>query len=155
MPTKKKVILSPSKFQELKSELEELKTIGRKVIAKKLEEYRQDGLTEDDSNYSGLLEEKVSIENRIDELTDLLDRVEVKEKPTGCKNIDVGCSVVVKDGSDEKEYDVVSSIEADPSNGKISEESPLGSALLNKKKGDRVDIETPEGKKTLTVVHID
>jgi transcription elongation factor GreA len=154
MSKAKKVFLTPDKYKQLKDELEEMKTIGRRLLADKLDQYRSENKSEDGAAFNEVIEEKEALENRIDEITDMLDNAEVTEHKN-CKAVQLGCKVTVQKDQKETDFQVVSSIESDPSAGKISEKSPLGSALLGKQKGDKVKVNTPEKDVEYTVVSID
>jgi transcription elongation factor GreA len=143
MAKKKEVYLTPAKYKQLKDELEEMKTIGRKLLADKLDQYRSDNKSEDGAAFNQVIAEKEAMESRIDELTELLDNANVKEQKN-CKNVQLGCKVVLERDGQERDFQVVSGVESDPSEGKISDDSPLGSALLGKKPGDKVEVDTPD-----------
>jgi transcription elongation factor GreA len=151
---KDRVFLTPEKYKQLKDELAEMKTIGRKLLADKLDQYRSENKSEDGAAFNEVINEKEALESRIEELTEMLDNAEVKEMKN-CDNVELGCKVTLENESGKVDYQVVSSVESDPSQGKISQESPLGSALLGKKKGDKVEFKTPERSMEYKVVDID
>lgn len=151
--SRKKVFLTPKKYKQLKDELEEMKTIGRKLLANKLDQYRSENQAEDGTAFNEVIAEKEAMEARIEELTDMLANAVVTEKQN-CKNVEVGCKVTIEREGNEVEYQVVSSIESDPSEGKISEESPLGASLLGKKEGDKIKVDTPEAPVEYKVVKV-
>ncbi len=149
-----KVILTPQKYKQLKDELDELSTIGRKLIADKLDQYRGEVRDEDSAAFSDVLAEKEGIERRIEELTEILENAIVSDKCEAKGTVSVGCVVKIKKGKKEKEFNIVSPMESDPENNKISNDSPLGKALSGKKVGDEVEVNTPSGKEKWKVVKI-
>lgn len=136
----KKYKLTAKKQKELKKELKKLETKGRQDIAEKLDWLRQQPTTEEDNPFSDLLEDKNYLEKRISELKEILGNSEVAKN---AKNniVDIGSAVTVGFESFEETYIVVSSIEADPLKGKISDESPVGKALMGTKVGDSVKVQ--------------
>lgn len=151
--TKKKITERTYKF--LQDKLKEMKTIGRKLLADKLDHYRNDENFEENSAISEVLEEKESLEKEIVELEDTLESAEIVKDNTKCKTIDIGCEVELETNGSKKKLQVVSSISSDPENGKVSAESPLGKAIIGKKEGDIAEVETPKGKNKFKVVKID
>ncbi len=147
MAKKKKVTLTPQAYKQMNDELEELKTIGRKLLADKLDQYRDDGSTEENNAYSEVLGEKEAMEDRIIELTELLDEAKVTDKNPKCDSVGIGCEVEVKSGRSKKSFKIVSAIEPDPDKNQISDESPIGNALMKGKVGDEVSFKRPDGKK--------
>lgn len=147
MVTKEKVKLTPEKFKQLNNELDELMTIGRKVIANKLNEYRNDSNTiEDGAAYNDVIEEKRQIEDRIMEISKILENSEISTMACDLSKVAVGCSVTVDRNGCEHTFVLVPSLDADPAKGKISDESPIGQALIGKKVGEKVVVDTPEAK---------
>ena len=142
---------------ELEKELDYLKTEGRIDIAEKLKIARSYGDLSENSEYDEAKNEQAKIEARIVELEAMLKNVEIIEDVKGnAKTVMVGVKVKVLDEEygDECEYRVVGSTEADPQQGKISDESPVGRALLGKKIGDEVIVEAPGGEFKLKVIGI-
>lgn len=137
--------------KELKLELEELK--GRRSgIADKIAEARDYGDLTENAEYDSAREEQGLVETRIAEIEDILVNAEIiKVKNT--KLVHVGSTVEIKNDKVAK-YIIVGPVEADPMNGKISNESPLGAALMGKSVGDKVTITTPKGDITYTIVSL-
>ena len=127
--------LSAERFEELKQELTYLKTVREKEVAELIKEARSFGDLSENSEYDEAKNEQGKLYSRIAELEEILDIVHV------------GNTVVVEDleFSEEETYQIVGSQEADPMNGRISEESPFGRALLGRKAGDEVVVEAPAG----------
>lgn len=141
--------LSHEGFERLKAELENLKTAKRKEIAGRLEYAKGLGDLSENSEYHEAKEAQLENERRVAELEDLLARsVIMSDAPVKKDNIAIGSSVVVaKAGSsDPVNFLLVGSEEADPVKSKISYDSPLGRALLGRKKGDEVKVLAPRGE---------
>ncbi len=136
---------------ELEKELEELK--GRRgQIAEKIANARDYGDLSENAEYDSALEEQGLVESRISEIEDILLNAEII-KPTKSSTVRVGSTVVLKNGK-VMTYQVVGPVEADPLEGKISNESPIGAALMGHKAGDRVTITTPKGETTYTIEEV-
>lgn len=154
MAPTKKIRLSMEKFKQLKAELEELVTIGRKLVADRLEEYRGGDDLSENTAYSEVLEEKQWMEQRIKELEETLEKAEITEEKCDIDRVSIGCAVTVKRNGNEMTFTVVPSIEADPASGKISDESPIGKALIGKKVGESFQVDSPDSKCRCTVLKI-
>lgn len=144
-------------LKKLEDELEYLKTEGRADIAEKIKDARGYGDLSENSEYDEAKNEQAKIEARIVEIEAMLKNVEIIEDVKGnAKSVVVGVTVKVLDEEygDECEYRVVGSTEADPRNGKISDESPVGKALLGKKIGEEVIVEAPGGEFKLKILSI-
>ena len=144
-------------LKKLEDELEYLKTEGRAHIAEKIKVARGYGDLSENSEYDEAKNEQAKIEARIVEIEAMLKNVEIIEDVKGnAKSVVVGVTVKVLDEEygDECEYRVVGSTEADPRNGKISDESPVGKALLGKKIGEEVIVEAPGGEFKLKILSI-
>ena len=153
----KQTIITAEGLEKLEKELEELKTIKRKEVAEKIKVALGYGDLSENSEYDEAKNEQAIIEGRIAELEAQLKNVRVlDESDFATDNVHIGSTVTVTEqGSKVKEtYQIVGSTEADPLGGKISDESPIGKALLGKRKGETVEVETPGGVITLKVVDI-
>jgi transcription elongation factor GreA len=135
--------------------LKEMKTIGRKILADKLDHYRNDENFEENSAISEVLEEKESLEKEIVELEDTLEQSEIVKGKGKCKAVDIGCKVELESKGKKKTINLVSSISSDPESGKVSAESPLGQAVIGKEVGQVAVVETPQGKNKFKVTKID
>ena len=143
-----KKILTYAGLKALEEELENLKVVKRKEIAGKIKEAREQGDLSENAEYDAAKDEQRDIEARIEELEKLLKDVEVvDESEVDLDKINVGCKVKVFDITFDEEMDlaIVGSTEANSLSGKISNESPVGKALMNKKVGDVVEVETQAG----------
>ena len=154
----KKTILTYTGLKALENELEELKVVKRKEVAVKIREAREQGDLSENAEYDAAKDEQRDIETRIEEIEKLLKNVEVvDEDEVDLDKISVGCSVVLYDNEfeEEVEYKIVGSTEANSLAGKISNESPLGMALLGKAVGDDVVVETQFGTSEFKVLKIE
>ena len=149
--------ISKSGAAKLREELDYLVTVRRAEMAQKLKEARAQGDLSENAEYDEAKNEQAKIEARIVEIEAMLKNVEIIEDVKGnAKTVVVGVTVKVLDEEygDECEYRVVGSTEADPRNGKISDESPVGKALLGKKIGEEVIVEAPGGEFKLKLLGI-
>ena len=154
----KKTILTYAGLKALEDELENLRVVKRKEVAGKIKEAREQGDLSENAEYDAAKDEQRDIEARIDELEKILKNVEVVvEEEVDLEKINVGCTILVHDDEydEEIEFKIVGSTEANSLQGKISNESPVGQALIGKKVGDVVDVETPAGNIRYTVLKIE
>ncbi len=156
METKKK-ILTYAGLKALEEELENLKVVKRKEVAGKIKEAREQGDLSENAEYDAAKDEQRDIEARIEELEGILKNVEViVEDDVDLDKINVGCTVKVFDITfdEEMEFKIVGSTEANSLEGKISNESPVGQALLGRTVDEIVDIETQAGTMQYKVLDI-
>lgn len=146
-------VVSQEKFDEMAKELEHLKTVRRSEIAKNLEYARSLGDLSENAEYQEARELQAATEERIRKLEDLVKRATIITDGKKKDVVSFGSSVTItKEGSDDiHEYKIVGSEEADMRLRKLSHVSPLGAALMGKKKNDIFTFETPNGKQTYTV----
>lgn len=144
---KKEYLVTYAGLTKLENELNDLKTVRRADVAEKIKVARGYGDLSENSEYDEAKNEQGMIESRIAELEAMLKNVRViDEEELTTEHVSVGCRVKVKDSDgDTDEYDIVGSTEADPLAGKISDESPVGSALMGHGVGDKVDATLPSG----------
>ena len=141
MAEAKKVVMTYDGLKKMEQELENLKTVRRKEVAEKIKEARGQGDLSENAEYDAAKEEQGEIESRIVQLENLLRNAEViDEDVLKMDVVNLGSKVTVLDVEfdEEMEYTIVGSTEADPMNGRISNESPLGMALLGQKVGATV-----------------
>jgi len=138
-------IISQEGYDKLKEELDNLTTVKRKEIAERIERAKELGDLSENAEYSEAKDAQALNEGKILELMGILKNVTVVQSVNGGDEVLMGSKIIVKSDKGEKEYTIVSFNEADPLNGKISNESPLGVAFLHKKKGDIVEVQTPKG----------
>ena len=149
-------VLPQKVIENLKEELHELRTTGRNDIAEKIKEAKSFGDLSENSEYDEAKNEQAEVERHIAELEAILENVEII-KTSGKRNrVTVGASVKVYDFDLEEEqtYTIVGSTESDPFSNKISDESPIGKALLSKKPGEEVEAETPAGPIKMKILEI-
>lgn len=152
--TEEKQYLTKQKFEEMKEELETLKTTRRKEVAKKLEFAKSLGDLSENAEYHEARQEQAEVEDRIMTIKSILTTAEIIHKTKG-DTITVGSTVSLKmkDGV-TCEYQIVGSEEADMEKNKISNISPIGAALVGKNKGDKVSYMTPKGEVECEVVDV-
>ncbi|MCL2571278.1 MAG: transcription elongation factor GreA [Defluviitaleaceae bacterium] len=144
----KKTVLTKEGLQRLEAELHELKIDRRKDVAGKIKEARAQGDLSENAEYDAAKEEQAEIEARINTIEKMLANAEViSEEDIDKDSIGVGSKVKLLDMeyNEEIEYLIVGSTEADPIGGRISNESPLGVALLRKNRGETISVEAPDG----------
>ncbi len=144
----KKNLLTYEGLQKLETELHDLKVVKRKEVAQKIKEAREQGDLSENAEYDAAKDEQRDIEARIEEIEKILKNAEVVvEDEVDLDKINVGCKVKILDCEfdEELEYKIVGSTEANSLQGKISNESPVGKALIGAKVGDHVKIETQAG----------
>ena len=143
-----KKLLTYAGLQKLENELQDLKAVKRKEVAEKIKEAREQGDLSENAEYDAAKDEQRDIEARIEEIEAILKNVEVVvEEEVDVAKVNVGCKVKVLDVEykEELDYYIVGSTEANSLEGKISNESPLGMALIGKKVGAKVKVETQAG----------
>lgn len=151
---KKQFHLTKEGIQELEAELKTL-VAERGPIAERIKTAREFGDLAENAEYTSARAEQEQTEGRISEIEHILQNVQVIKKPKGDSKVQLGSTVKLKgDGDKAKQFQVVGTVEADPLNGKISDESPIGKALLGKKVGDTVEIQTPADTTSYKVVEI-
>ena len=153
----KKNLLTYEGLQKLESELHNLKVVKRKEVAQKIKEAREQGDLSENAEYDAAKDEQRDIEARIDEIEKILKNAEVVvEEEVDLDKISVGCRVKILDMEydEELDYKIVGSTEANSLKGKISNESPVGKALLGAKVGEVVTVETQAGDLNYKVLAI-
>jgi transcription elongation factor GreA len=143
-------------YQKLQEELEYLRTIKRQEVAKRLHEAMEGGELIEDAEYEAAKNEQAFVEGRIQDLEILLANARVIEDTGNKEVVQVGAKVTIQEeGSDAELYTIVGPAEADPRNGRISNESPLGRALMDHRAGDTVRVDAPGGSFTVQVLKVD
>jgi transcription elongation factor GreA len=148
--------LTKEGYQKLADELETLRTSKRKEVAERLHEAMEGGELIENAEYEAAKNEQAFVEGRIQELEMILASARIiEEQYNDPTTVQVGDTVVVKEAtSSPEEYTIVGAAEANPRKGKISNESPLGRALLNRGVGDDITVEAPGGTFTVKVIKI-
>ena len=150
--------LTKEGFHKLQEELDHLRTVKRQEVAVRLHEAMEGGELIENAEYEAAKNEQAFVEGRIQELETLLATARVIEDNGKGKKSDVvqvGSKVTIKEGTFEAEtYTIVGAAEANPRDGKISNESPIGKAILNHKIGDVVAVETPSGQYKVRIMKV-
>ena len=152
---KKEVYLTSAGLDEIKNELDTLKKVKRPEIIKAIKEARALGDLSENADYHAAREEQAIIEGRIQELEYMVDNaVIITEGASDRVKMGVNVTIKYEDDDDTEEYKIVESMEADPFDNKISNESPIAKAIMGKKKGDVVTVESPNGKYNIEIIEI-
>ncbi|MBR5273499.1 MAG: transcription elongation factor GreA [Clostridia bacterium] len=157
MEMNKETILTEKGLQELERELEHLKTVGRQEIAEKIKVARSFGDLSENSEYDEAMSDQGKMEARILEIEYMLKNVKIiDEDNINTDKVIVGSKVTIKDLETKEKltYQIVGFAQADPDNGRISDESPVGKALLDKKVGETVNVEVPAGVISFKIMSI-
>ncbi len=144
----KKNLMTYEGLKKLEEEIQELKVVKRKEVAQKIKEAREQGDLSENAEYDAAKDEQRDIEARIEEIEKILKNAEVADDDSAKKGVaNLGCTVTVLDLEFDEEIDfkLVGSTEAKSLENKISNESPLGKAMIGKKAGDTLEVETPAG----------
>jgi len=152
----KEVYLTKEKLERIKTELDELRKVKRPDIIQKIKEARALGDLSENAEYHSAREEQGFIEGKIEELEYMVRNAKMVEESGKVKaKVDIGCKVTCSiEGDGKIEFMIVGSAESDPLNGKISNESPIGQALMGKKVGDVVEVAIPAGKAKYKILSI-
>ena len=153
MPT---TFLTREGYRKLQDELDYLRTFKRQEIADRLHDAMDGGELIENAEYEAAKNEQAFVEGRIKELEILLATARViDENQTSADSVQVGSTVTIQeDGSDSEVFTIVGAAEANPSTGRISNESPLGKALLGHKVGDRVQVDAPAGIFSISILKV-
>jgi transcription elongation factor GreA len=148
------VFLTKDGLNKLKKELKELLDVKRPEVAKRIQEAREMGDISENSEYDAARQEQAYVEGRIGELEEVIKNSKITDiDKKGV--VDVGCKVTVHVDGSKEIFHIVGAPEANPIEGKISHESPLGSALLGKREGDKIEVQAPVGKLTYTILKVE
>lgn len=151
------ILLTYAGLNELQAELEQLKTVGRKEVAEKIKVALSFGDLSENSEYDEAKSEQGKLESRIGEIEAMLQNVKIlDEDDLNTDIVNIGSKLKVKDieYNDIMSYQIVGFAQADPEKGKISDESPVGKALLGHTVGDTVEVEVPAGKLLFEIIEI-
>lgn len=154
--SKEQTYITKEGLEKLKQELNDLVTIKRREVVRKIEEAKEYGDLSENAEYHAAKDEQAFIEGRIMELTNLINNAVIIEETKSNGVVTVGSRIRIEDEEKAvaKEYKIVGSEEANPTEGLISNESPIGRAFLGKKKGEIVAIQTPKGNIQYRIVEI-
>ncbi len=144
----REVILTNEGRARLEDELRHLETVRRREVGQRIKEAKEFGDISENSEYDDAKNEQAWVESRIAEINQILSCATIIESPKSSDKVTLGAKVEIKDTeTGEKHlYQLVGSAEADPMNDKISNESPVGQAIVGAKKGDVVKVKTPSGR---------
>lgn len=154
---KKVIRLTDEGLKKLQEELENLKTVGRTDIAERIKVARGYGDLSENSEYDDAKNEQAKIEARIAEIEALIkNHVIISEDDIDSDIVSIGVTVEIKEEKSKAvtKFSIVSSAESDPFSGHISDESPVGKALIGKKVGEKATVETPAGEKVYKIISI-
>lgn len=156
MSGKKEIKLTPKGFADIEAEVAKLREEDRPRIIQAIKEAREQGDLSENADYDAARDEQAKVEARIQELEYMLEHaIIIEEAPKGI--VGIGTTVTISyidDEDDEDEYKIVGSLEADPFNNKVSDESPIGKALCGAKEGDIVSVPSPNGSYDVKIVKI-
>ena len=152
---KKEILLTSEGFLELETELNELKNVKRPEIIEAIKDARAQGDLSENAEYSAARERQGRLEARIKEIEYTLEHATIIENNND-GSVKVGSVVTIKydDDDDEEEYTIVGTNEADPFSNKISNESPIALAVMGKKVGDKVAVESPNGSFDIEIINV-
>ncbi|MBN1537963.1 MAG: transcription elongation factor GreA [Anaerolineales bacterium] len=143
-------------FQKLQEELDYLRTIKRQEVANRLHEAMEGGELIEDAEYEAAKNEQAFVEGRIQELEILLANARVIEGTGKSETVQIGARVTIREDDNEpEEYIIVGPAEANPRNGRVSNESPLGRALMDHRAGDQIHVEAPGGSFTVQLLKVE
>lgn len=148
--------LTKEGLEDLQSELEELKNVRLPAVIDRVAKAREHGDLSENAEYHSARDDQQLLETRVEEIENILANATVVQYTKSHAKVGIGSTVVLKKGSAKKSvtFTVVGEFESDPLNGKISSVSPLGKALMGKKKGDQVKVEAPGGSITYEILEI-
>ena len=156
MSGKKEIKLTPKGFADIEAEVAKLREEDRPRIIQAIKEAREQGDLSENADYDAARDEQAKVEARIQELEYMLEHaIIIEEAPKGI--VGIGTTVTISyidDEDDEDEYKIVGSLEADPFDNKVSDESPIGKALCGAKEGDIVSVPSPHGSYDVKIVKI-
>ena len=154
--TAKKILMTYEGVKDLEEELENLKVVRRKEVAEKIKEARAQGDLSENAEYDAAKDEQREIEARIEEIEKILKNVEVADDEPKGNVVSIGSTVKIFDEElgEELEYKIVGSTEANILQNKISNESPVGAALMGKKKNQKITVETASGDLKFKILSI-
>lgn len=146
--------LSAQRLQELKDELQNLRTVVMPECAQQIDDAKQQGDLSENAEYHEAKERMAFIQTRMAELEHTISLAHIIEEPAHTNAVHIGSTVTVMSAEETKQFTIVGSNEAEPSAGKISNESPLGQAFLDRAVGDEVEVVTPAKKVTYRITAI-
>jgi transcription elongation factor GreA len=146
--------LSREGLQRLRAELEEMTTVRRVEVAQRIHDAKEHGDLTENAEYEDAKNEQAFVEGRIQALETLIKNAILIDEHHSTDHVQIGTTVVVQSDDGKEEFTIVGTAEAKPTEGRISNESPVGRALLGKRKGEKVKVHVPAGDFTYTIVEI-
>ncbi|CAN5560218.1 transcription elongation factor GreA [soil metagenome] len=150
----KPAYLSKEGLQKLRDELDEMVSVKRAEVAARIHEAKEHGDITENAEYEDAKNEQAFVEGRIQNLSALIKNAVMIDEHTSTTHVQIGSTVDVESDDGRERYTIVGSTEAAPADGKISNESPVGRALLGHKKGDKVSVSVPAGAMTYKITGI-
>jgi transcription elongation factor GreA len=153
---KQDIVLTPEGLKKVTAELDELKSVSRRQVAERIGEAKRFGEIGENSEYEAAKAEQAQIEGRIEALQYLLHNAVIVEGPEHDGRVAVGSVVRLREvtGGEEVEYRIVGALEADPAERRISNQSPLGEALIGHRAGETLKVQTPGGRHTYVILSV-
>lgn len=153
---KQEIFLTAEGLRKLQEELEHLKSVARKEVAERIREAKAFGDITENSEYDTAKAEQAQIEGRIETLQYILQSAVISAGPNSNGHVSVGSTVRLREmtSGEERVYYIVGALEADPSANRISNQSPLGEALMDQTAGATVSVVTPGGTRTYTILSV-
>lgn len=153
--SKKDILLTSEGFLELEEELNNLKNVRRPKVIEAIKDARAQGDLSENADYDAARNEQAEVEGRIKQIEFMLANAEIIEKSSN-HTVDLGSTVTISyvDDDEEEVYSIVGRMEADPFENKISNESPIGKAIIGKKEGDTINVESPTGSYQIKIVKV-
>jgi transcription elongation factor GreA len=151
----KKYLLTPEGLEKLNSELKNLIEVKRKEVIERIREAAAHGDLSENADYAQAREEQSFIEGRIAEIEDMIKNAEIIQSGGNHNVVTIGSTVTIKVSGIERKYTIVGSNEANPKESKISNESLVGKALLGKKAGNKIKVQTPAGETEYEIISIE
>ena len=153
--SKKDILLTSEGFLELEEELNNLKKVRRPRVIEAIKDARAQGDLSENADYDAARNEQAEVEGRIKQIEFMLANAQIIEKSSN-HTVDLGSTVTISyvDDDEEEVYSIVGRMEADPFENKISNESPIGKAIIGKKEGDTINVESPTGSYQIKIVKV-
>ena len=153
--SKKDILLTSEGFLELEEELNNLKNVRRPRVIEAIKDARAQGDLSENADYDAARNEQAEVEGRIKQIEFMLANAQIIEKSSN-HTVDLGSTVTISyvDDDEEEVYSIVGRMEADPFENKFSNESPIGKAIIGKKEGDTINVESPTGSYQIKIVKV-
>ena len=153
--SKKDILLTSEGFLELEEELNNLKNVRRPRVIEAIKDARAQGDLSENADYDAARNEQAEVQGRIKQIAFMLANAQIIEKSSN-HTVDLGSTVTISyvDDDEEEVYSIVGRMEADPFENKISNESPIGKAIIGKKEGDTINVESPTGSYQIKIVKV-